>query len=172
MSTPKNRSGEIPIARGRPGMERSGDAAAERDSRSIPELIRELSSEGADLVRQEVALAKTELSEKLDTYRSSMIAMAAGGGVLLAALLLLIQALSNGLTALLAQGMDLEIAVWLAPLILTVVVAAIGWGMISGAKKKMADEGLTPELTKQTLIEDKRWASRKVGDVKEEIKHG
>jgi hypothetical protein len=170
MSTPRKRAEEISIARVRPA--EPADAGAMERERSIPELIRELSSEGADLVRQEIALGKAELSDKLETYRSSSIAMAAGGAVLLAALLLFTQALNNGLIALLAQGMDLEIAVWLAPLILTAVLAAIGWGMISSARKKLAAEGLTPELTKQTLIEDKRWASRKVEDVKEEIKHG
>jgi hypothetical protein len=173
MSTRRGRPNEIPISRGHergePRLERE---AIETDGRSVPELIRELSREGADLVRQEVSLAKAELNEKVLTYREASVGMALGGALLLAALLLFVQAVNHGLTTLLAQAMDLDIAIWLAPLILALVLAGIGWGVFAGGKKRMAEEGIVPEATKQTLVEDKRWASRKVREVKEEIRNG
>ena len=174
MSTKRGRPHEIPITRAheRGGTRIEQERAIETDGRSVPELIRELSREGADLVRQEVSLAKAELNEKVDTYRESAVSMAIGGALLLAALLMFAQAVNHGLTALLAQGMDLEIAVWLAPLLLALALAAIGWGVFSGGRKKMAEEGIVPEATRETLIEDKRWASRKVREVREEIDNG
>lgn len=149
-----------------------GHTVRVRDGRSVPELIRELSSEGADLVRQEVALAKAEMNEKMAVFQRSMVSMAMGGAFMLAALLTGLWAVNRGLTALLTQVMGLEVAVWLSPLILTVVLAAVGWGMIQKGKSAMSDEGLAPKKTQATLREDKRWAQRKAREVKEEIRHG
>lgn len=146
--------------------------ASRRDGRSVPELLRELSSEGADLVRQEIALAKTELNEKMAVFQRNLVSIAMGGGLMLAALLTGLFFVNRGLTALLAQVMGVEIAVWLSPLILTVVLAAVGWGMIQKGKNALADEGLTPHKTKTTLKEDKRWAQAKAREVKEDFKHG
>jgi hypothetical protein len=44
--------------------------------------------------------------------------------------------------------------------------------VFAAGKKRMAEEGIAPETTQQTLRDDKRWASRKVREVKEEMKHG
>jgi hypothetical protein len=112
------------------------------------------------------------MREKLDVYQRSMMALAAGAALLLAALLTGLWAVNTGLTALLAQSMDLEIAVWLSPSILTVVLGAMGWGMIGGAKKRMKEEGLVPRQTTTALRDDKLWAQRKAHEIKEEITHG
>jgi hypothetical protein len=144
----------------------------EPESRSVPELLRELSREGGDLVRQEIALARAEMTEKVETFRRSSVSMAIGGALMLGALLLFVLAVNHGLTAILAQAMALEVAVWLAPLILSVVLLGSGWAVFKGGKERIAEEGLTPEATRETLEEDQRWARRKVHEVKEEIRHG
>ena len=142
-------------------------------SRSMPALLRELSVESGNLVRQEVALAKAELREKLAVFQEGMTSMAIGGGVLLCALLTGLWAVNMGLTALLTQaGMDLAIAAWLSPLILTFTLGAIGLGTISKGRKTMGGEGLAPRATRETLEEDARWARTKVHEVKEEMIHG
>lgn len=140
--------------------------------RSVPELLRELSSEGAELVRKELQLARAEMTEKAETFRRSTVSMAVGGAVLLAALLMFAQAVNYALTALLAQAMSVGIAVWLAPLILAIGLGVIGWGVFKGGKERISEEGITPTATKQTLEQDQAWARRKVHDVKEEIRHG
>ena len=142
------------------------------DGRSVANLLRDLSSETVNLVRQELELAKAEMREKLEVYQRSMLTMGAGAVLLLAALLTGLWAVNTGLTALLAQSIDLEIAVWLSPLILTVVLGVMGWGMIGGAKKRMKDEGLVPRQTTTALRDDKRWAQQKAHEIKEEITHG
>ena len=142
------------------------------DGRSVADLLRDLSTETVSLVRQELDLAKAEMREKAEVYQRSSIAMGAGAALLLAALLTGLWALNTGLTALLAQSMDLDIAVWLSPLILTVVLGMIGWGLIRGATSRMKDEGLTPRRTTTALRDDKRWAQRKAHEIKEEMTHG
>jgi len=145
---------------------------AAHDGRSVADLLRDLSSETVSLVRQELELARAELRDKLDVYQRSTIALGGGAALLLAALLTGLWALNTGLTALLAQSMDLDVAVWLSPLILTVVLGAMGWGMIRGAMNRMKEEGLVPRQTATTLRDDKRWAQEKAHEIKEEITHG
>jgi heme/copper-type cytochrome/quinol oxidase subunit 2 len=147
------------------------DAAA-FDGRSVADLLRDLSTETVSLVRQELELARAEMRDKLEVYQKSTLALGVGAALLLGALFTGLWALNTGLTALLAQSMALEIAVWLSPLILTVVLGAIGWGMIRGAMNQMKEEGLVPRQTTTALRDDKRWVQEKAHEIKEEITHG
>ena len=139
---------------------------------SVPDLLRELSSEGATLFRQEIALARAELGEKLEVYRRGSISMAVGGALLLASMFFLLWVLNHGLTVLLAQLMGLEIAVWLAPLLLAATLGGVGWSMLKEAQQRIADEGITPHETLETLREDQLWVRRKAREVKEEMRDG
>lgn len=141
-------------------------------SRSMVDLLRELSVESRVLVRQEVELAKAEMREKVEVFTHNAMTVAGGGVLLLGALMTLLWALNSGLVALFAQGMDVEIAIWLSPVILTLVLGGIGWAMVSRGKDAMAREGLIPRATRETLEEDARWARARAGDVKEEMTHG
>ena len=152
--------------------ERTGVSYYPPDQRSIPQLFRELADEGAELMRQEVALAKAEMNEKLESYRRATLELAAGGVLLIAALLTLLWAVNRGLTMLLAQGMALEVAVWLSPLILTVVVGGVGMALVGAGRKKMADESLTPERTKASMEENARWVRDKARELRLEAKNG
>lgn len=129
---------------------------------SIVGLLRELTQDGRDLMSLELDLAKTEMREKLDVYQRNAVVMAIGGGLLLAALLLGAWTANMALTALLSTFIALEIAVWLAPLILTVTLGAIGWSRVGKGLDAIRHESLKPEKTIATLKEDKRWAERKV----------
>jgi hypothetical protein len=77
-------------------------------------------------------------------------------------MLVVLVAVNRGLTALLAQAMDLEVAVWLAPLILAVVFGLIGWSLVRRGKEEMAAEGLTPRATMETIREEKRWVQEEM----------
>jgi hypothetical protein len=147
-------------------------ATGNGDGRSVVDLIRQISTESGNLVRQEVELAKAEMREKLGVFQRSIVSIVIGGVLLLAALLTGLWALNTGLTALLAQVMALDIAVWLSPSILTVALGGIGWSMIGRGRERMAEEGLVPRRTTTTLREDKRWAQEKMHEIKEELTHG
>ncbi|CAN5625391.1 hypothetical protein BH23CHL8_BH23CHL8_32150 [soil metagenome] len=137
---------------------------------TVPQLLRKLSSEGSELVRQEIALVRAEMLEKVDVVKRNLGGMAAGGGLMLAGLLLALWALNTGVTAALMEVVDAEIAVWLAPLLLAVLLLAVGWGLVSKGKNAIADEGLTPEQSRESLRTDRRWAEQKVHEAKEEVR--
>lgn len=137
-------------------------AARSGNGRSVVTILRELTTESRDLMQLELELAKTEMREKLGVYERNMGAIAVGGALLLATLLMLVIALNRGLTALLEGWMSLEVAVWLAPLILAVVLGGIGWSMIQKGLAAIRGAGVTPHRTMETLKDDKRWAERKV----------
>ena len=158
-------------ATGRPphAPDERGTRAQQWDGRSVAHLLRELSGEAADLARLEIELAKTEMYEKVEVFQRGTRSMIIGGAVLLAGLLSGLWAVNLGLTALLAQFMDVELAVWISPLILAVVFGAIGWGLIEGGRHRMSEEGFMPTRTRESLREDRDWARRKAQDVKEEM---
>jgi hypothetical protein len=119
-------------------------------------------------IREEVQLAKTEMREKIEVYERNTMKMVVGGVLLLGAFLVLLIAVNRGLTLLLFQFMSLEVAVWLAPLILASIAGMVGWGMMQNAQKEMKEEGLTPNRTMQTLREEKDWVMQEA----REVRHG
>lgn len=136
-----------------------------QDPRSIGDLIRELADEGRTLLRSEVSLAKAELTEKVHVYERNTSRIAIGGAFLLAALFFALWAVTMGVTALLTLVVAEEIAVWLAPLAIAVVLGLVGRSMVKGGANEIKNEGVVPERTTATLRDDARWA-------KEQVKHG
>lgn len=152
------------------GVPMRGEVRPTEPKSSVPDLIRRLSSEGADLVRQEVALAKAEVNQKADVFQRNLVALGAGAAMMLAGLLFALWALNTGVVAALVQVMDPDVAIWLSPLILALVLLGAGWGLIAKGKNAIADEGLMPDETRDSLEEGGRWARRKAEHIKEEVK--
>ena len=141
---------------------RRGMRNGSHGKRSIVGLLRELTTEGRDLLSLEVDLAKAEMRENMQAYAKHGTVLAVGGGLLLAALMLAAWTLTMALTALLSLFLDAGVAVWLAPLILTVVFGMIGWSKVQAGLEAMSRDSLVPSKTIQTLKDDARWAERKV----------
>lgn len=136
--------------------------ASVREERSIVQLLRELTAELRNLLKQEVNLAKTEMSEKASRLGANLGSLAVGGAVAFLGALALLAAVVYGLTSLLDQFMSLGIAVWLAPLIVGAVLAAVGYSLIKKALETLKRESLTPERTTQSLQENKEWLKQKI----------
>ena len=126
-----------------------------RDDRSLGELFSELSQETTTLIRQEVNLAKTEMSQKASRVGKDVGFLAAGGAVAYAGLLAIIA----GVIALLG----LVIPLWLSALLVGLVVAAIGYFLVRKGLDALKQEELTPRQTIETLKEDKQWARDQTG---------
>jgi hypothetical protein len=139
-----------------------GRAAGVEDNRTLGSLIKELSDDSTRLLRQEIELAKAEMNEKLDVYKANMTKLAVGGALLMAALFGVLITVNHGLTALLDQFMDLGIAYWLSPLILTVAIGLVGRSMVASARTNMKREGLAPRETIDSLKDEKQWIAGKV----------
>ena len=130
---------------------------------SIPSLLRDLRDETTTLFRQEVALAKTEMKENVSRLTSHAIHIAVGGCVAYAGIIVLLIGIGHLLGALLIRtGLDAQVAEWLAPSIVGLLVAIIGWAMLSKAKHAMANEDLKPRQTIDSLRENKQWAQSKL----------
>lgn len=129
---------------------------------SLGELFKELAQESSVLLKQEMALAKSEMRENLRGAVKDVTMMAVGGAVLLMAALVL--------TAFLVVLVgDLMGNYWLGALIIGLLYAVVGWIMLSRAKSNLSSADLRPEATLQTLQEDKRWAQNEVRQVKREL---
>ena len=118
---------------------------SELDQASLSELVRLLSDQTSTLARQEVALAKAELSEK--GKRVGMGVGAFGGAGLFG--LFAFGALTTTFILLLATALE----GWLAALIVTVVYAAIA-GILGLTGKKQVDEA-TPAAPERAIASAK-----------------
>ena len=133
-----------------------------RDDRSLGQILRDLRDETSQLLRQEVDLAKTEISEKMSRLGTNMGSVATGGAVLFAGALVLLAALTLGLIALFSQFMDRDVAMWLAPLLVGGILAGVGYGMVKKALQALKQEGIAPKRTTQSLKENKEWLTAKM----------
>lgn len=133
------------------------------DNRGITDLLKDLRDETTTLLRQEVALAKTELTEKSGRLGRNLGYLATGGMVAYAGLLFLLLAATAALrVGLEKMGLSDDISVWLAPLIVGLVVAGIGYVLVQKAITTLKHESVVPEKTVASLQENKQWIQQKV----------
>ena len=135
----------------------------ERDEqRSLGQILKELSSETSTLLRQEVDLAKTEMSEKASRVGANLGSVAVGGAVAFLGAIALLLAVIYGLGAVLNNFLSPETASWLAPLIVGGILAAVGYSLIKKALETLKRESITPQRTTQSLQENKKWLKQKI----------
>jgi hypothetical protein len=133
------------------------------DSRSLADLLRQLRNEMTALLRQEVALAKTETTEKASRVARNGAYLAIGGLVAYAGVILLLVAATAGLyVGLVAAGLTNATSGWLAPLIVGAIVAVIGYALVQKALSTLRRESMVPERTVHSLQRDQQWAKEKV----------
>jgi uncharacterized membrane protein YqjE len=120
-----------------------------KPERSLAALLSDLASETVELFRQELALFKAELQEKLSKAGVGAAALAA------AALI----AFSGWLFLLLAAvfGLAVVVPIWAAALIVGAVVLAIAGGLALYGRSRLRADALTPERTLRSLREDQAW---------------
>ncbi|HEY9013624.1 MAG TPA: phage holin family protein [Gemmatimonadales bacterium] len=123
-----------------------------QQERSIGELFGQLTQDMTLLVRQEVQLARTEMSEKLSRVTANVISVAAGGFVaylgglaLVAAVILALRDLAN-------------ISLALSALIVGAILAIAGYVMLQKGLKELKRVDLAPRRTVETLKDDVQWA--------------
>jgi uncharacterized membrane protein YqjE len=118
---------------------------------SIGELVKELATETSTLVRQELDLAKAEMTERVKRAGQGAGMLAAGAVVALLAL--------GALTACFIAALDKAVATWLAALIVTVVYGAIAGVLVMTGRKQVREAAPpVPEQTIESVKEDVQWA--------------
>jgi hypothetical protein len=117
---------------------------------TVAELMKELSEQTTRLVRQELELAKLELSEKGKRAGIGAGMFGAAGVVGLYAV--------GALTACLILALATAVAGWLAALIIAVVYAAVAGTLALAGKSKVQQAGPPlPEQATESLKEDVEW---------------
>ena len=105
------------------------------DEASLSELMRQLSDQTSRLARQEVELAKAELTDKGRTLGIGLGEFGAAGLIAVLAL--------GALTATLILALSEAVDGWLAALIVTVVYLAVAGGLALAGRRK-AEEATPP----------------------------
>jgi hypothetical protein len=123
-----------------------------KQDRSIGELFGQLTQDMTLLVRQEIQLARTEMSEKLSRFTTNLVSVLSGGFVaylgglaLVAALILAVRDLAN-------------ISLAWSALIVGAVLAIVGYVMLQKGVKEIKRVDLAPRRTVETLKDDVQWA--------------
>jgi uncharacterized membrane protein YqjE len=124
------------------------------DNRPLGDLFGDLASDMGNLVRQEVELAKVELTQKAKYLGRNIGYLVVGGAVAYAALLAIIAAIIMLLAKVVPH--------WGAALIVGVVVGGIGWLLIGKAMMALQQAELTPRETVETLKEDATWMKQQI----------
>ena len=139
------------------------DLPSSAQPNSIPHLLRDLRDETTTLLRQEVALAKAELKDNTSRMAGHAVHIAIGGFVAYAGIIVLLIGIGHLLGAVLVRaGLDRDVATWLAPAVVGLAVALIGWAMLSKAKAAIAHDDLVPRRTIDSLRTNKDWAQNKL----------
>jgi hypothetical protein len=120
------------------------------DARSLGDLFSDLTREITTLVRNELALARVEMSTKISRAARYAGTLAFGAVVALAGLFTLAASL---VLVLVRAGM----APWLAALLVGLGLAAIGGVMAMRSLTALRQQDLTPTETIQTLKETTEW---------------
>jgi len=126
----------------------------QREERSLGELFADLARETSTLVRQEVALARTEMTQKVAQVGRDGGKIGIGGAIAYAGFLAIVAALILGLGQLLP--------LWLSALIVGIIVAGVGYIVLQGGVSALKRASLAPKATIETLKEDAEWAKDQI----------
>ena len=129
----------------------SNNQDAELRERPLGEIARNLTRDVSLLMRQEIELAKTELTQKGRTAAPGL-GMIGGAGVvgLMAAW---------ALTAFLVLVLSVFLPEWASALIVGAVLAAVAYLLVKQGKERVEEAGAPiPEQTIETVKEDVEWA--------------
>lgn len=130
---------------------------------SLISLIRELRDETTTLVRQEIALAKAEATEKAKRMGRNAAYVAAGIAVAYAGFVIFLLAFRDLLAAALIRAdLSADTAAWLSSFIVAVAIGVVGWALMAKGKKALAGEGLALPKTLESLKEDRRFVKQKL----------
>jgi predicted phage tail protein len=127
----------------------------QNETKSIGELLNDLGRESSTLIRQEIQLAKTELTEKA-------VAAGKGAALFIVAGVLAFFAVQVFLAAA-VLGLALVLPAWGAALVVggVVLLLAAIVALVAGSSVKKA-KGPVAQQTVDTLKEDVRWAKQQL----------
>lgn len=115
---------------------------------SMTQLVEDLSSDLQTLVKQEIALARTELYERLDDMKTVGISLALGGALLAIGGLLLVLMLAKAIADL------FDWPEWAGYAVLGMVFSVVGVVRLYAAQQQAKQIEFMPQQTIETLKQD------------------
>jgi lipopolysaccharide export LptBFGC system permease protein LptF len=143
MTAPDDFTAAPDPARQRPGAERSA-----------AQLLSDLADETSVLVRQELALFRTELGRNLARAGHAVVALAVGAVIVFSAWCALLAAATLGLCTFLAP--------WLAALVIALANLTTGAGLLYFARRRLGLRSFALRRTVRSLREDASWLKDRV----------
>ena len=129
---------------------------------SLSSLLTSLTREVSNLIHQEIALARAEISEKIGQIEVGVGSLAAGGMIILVGLFFLAEALVFGVAAVLQLWVSAVIAAWLAPLLVGLVIVIVGWVLLARGRSNLKARNLAPRRTMESLRRDEKMVEEHV----------
>lgn len=138
-------------------------ARANRSDTPIGELFKRLTTDTAELIRQEATLAKAEIRETGSALAGDARDIGIAMGLAVAGALALVAFL------VIALGGLLDGRYWLSSLIVGAIALAVGMVMAKRAVADMKHRSLAPKQTMETLREDKAWATQQARELSHDL---
>jgi hypothetical protein len=135
-----------------------------KEERSLGDLFSELATETSTLVRQEVALAQVELTQKATKVGKEVGFLVVGGAIGYAALLVILAAVVIALAQIISSvsGWTYVTSAWIASAIVGAVVAGVAYMLVTNAIAKLKNTDLAPRKTIESVKEDAQWIKDQV----------
>lgn len=128
--------------------------APTNSNKSLGELFTDLSRDMGSLMRKEVQLAKTEMSENISrTVKNAVLLLVAAIFVIFALFALIVAAIC---------GLSTIVAPWLAALIVAGALLVVAGVLAMIGLKALKKASLAPKETVRTLQEDVQWAKQQI----------
>lgn len=135
-----------------------------KDDRSLGDLFSELAKETSTLVRQEVALAQSEITRKAVVVGTQIGSLVVGGVIALLAALTLLAAIVIGVAQLIVKLADVAplTGLFVSALIFGLIIGGVAFFLVTSALKTLRETSLTPQKTVDSLKEDAQWLKDQV----------
>ena len=117
---------------------------------TIGELFGELTRETGTLIRQQMELARLELSQRVSRLGKGLTRVVIGGALATGGLLAIVAGIVLAVTAL-------GVPAWVSALVVGAVLALVGYVLAQQAITAMSRDELTPQATLETLKENAEW---------------
>lgn len=137
----------------------NGEAASTLREQPIGDVARDLTRDLSLLVRQEVELAKSEMTQKGRVAAPGLGMIGAAGVVGLMA--------AGAMTAFAVIVLAIFLPDWLSALVVGAVLAAVAYGLAMRGKERVEQAGSPmPEQTIETVKEDVEWAKTRAASAR------
>jgi hypothetical protein len=127
--------------------QQNGEPRSDEQPQTIRDLLRHLVGQLSILFRQELSLAKAELSQSLPSLLAGATSIVIAGGLLFAGLLVLLSAA--------VLGFALIMSAWLAAVLVGGIVLLIGASLLWLGISRFRATNVLPRLSAESLRKDK-----------------